>query len=336
MSILFNVLINEIEANDIISLNEKLYMESLNSMPADEEKVQFDSIIVMESIIENEGKIKELFRKVIRLFKFNPSSKMAYDVEILKDVNPDKVGSSNKKMHVRQDTFKLVCEILDRGDDPKNSLATIVSNGMKELGEYNEFIKQSMPTLLQRIFTNPNFTGNSKLKATSGLKAMMFGALIASLMAEKISKGELDANSLKTLNIMGDIINSFAGNSADNENITDRTIQKLKDINSKLASADLSPYDATPESQKVYATYIKNYQPNLYASALIIKELSKNKPIKKAALIYDKFKKYTAEKSTYDIVEKLANLIEVLPILDDISKNLGKIFEKIVEDMRNA
>lgn len=331
MSTLFNVLINEIEANDTISLNEKLYMESLNSMPADEEKVQFDSIIVMESIIENEGKIKELFRKVIRLFKFNPSSKMAYDAEILKDVNPDKVSSSNKKMHVRQDTFKLVCEILDRGDDPRNSLATIVSNGMKELGEYNEFIKQSMPTLLQRIFT-----GNSKLKATSGLKAMMFGALIASLMAEKISKGELDANSLKILNIMGDIINSFAGNSEDNENITDRTIQKLKDINSKLAAADLSPYDATPESQKVYATYIKNYQPNLYASALIIKELSKNKPIKKAALIYDKFKKYTAEKSTYDIVEKLANLIEVLPILDDISKNLGKIFEKIVEDMRNA
>lgn len=336
MSTLFNVLINEIEANDTISLNEKLYMESLNSIPADEEKVHFDSIIVMESIIENEGKIKELFRKVIRLFKFNPSSKMAYDAEILKDVNPDKVGSSNKKMHVRQDTFKLVCEILDRGDDPRNSLATIVSNGMKELGEYNEFIKQSMPTLLQRIFTNPNFTGNSKLKATSGLKAMMFGALIASLMAEKISKGELDANSLKILNIMGDIINSFAGNSEDNENITDRTIQKLKDINSKLAAADLSPYDATPESQKVYATYIKNYQPNLYASALIIKELSKNKPIKKAALIYDKFKKYTAEKSTYDIVEKLANLIEVLPILDDISKNLGKIFEKIVEDMRNA
>ena len=336
MSTLFNSLLNEMDINDILKENEKAYMESLNSIPADIENCTFESIINLESVIENEGWFKKIFRNIVRAFKFRASSKVEYDLSILKDVNPNLVSSENKKIHVREETLKLLGEILDRGKDENQDLARIVGANRRELADYNKFVDEALPGWFKRLIRwLPNYKPDDTLTHTTTMYIRLGNTTYMNTTIEYVLKKRLDKDTSAILNLFGKCINSLAGNSGpDNDKVTETTIKKLNELYDRLRQTDNSTYDATPEQQKAYVNTIKKYQPELYAGAAVLKELSVQRPVRKAELLYEKFKKYTQDQITKDNAEKLSGIIDAFDIMQRIDEKLADIFGNIISDMR--
>ena len=152
---------------------------------------------------------------------------------------------------------------------------------------------------------------------------------------EYVLKKRLDKDTSAILNLFGKCINSLAGNSGpDDDKVTETTIKKLNELYDRLRQTDNSTYDATPEQQKAYVNTIKKYQPELYAGAAVLKELSVQRPVRKAELLYEKFKKYTQDQITKDNAEKLSGIIDAFDIMQRINEKLTDIFGNIISDMR--
>ena len=337
MSTLFNAIVNNIEDIEINEYNEKLYLESINSIPEDSEGIIFESIIGNESVIENEGWIKKVFRNIVRFFKFRNSSKVDYDLSILKDVNSNLVGSENKKIHLREETLNLLIEILDRGKDEKHDLARIVGANRRELADYNKFINEALPGWFRRLIRwLPNYKPDDQLTYTTTMYIQLGDTTYMSTTVEYILKKRLDKDTSAILNLMAKCINSLAGNSnGDDTRVTEETIKKLNEVYDKLRQSDTSAYDATPEQQKKYVDTIKKYQPELYSSAAVLKELSVQRPVRKSEVLYEKFKNYTQDQITKDNAEKLNGIVDAFDILQKINDRLADIFGKVISDMRS-
>lgn len=337
MSTLFNAIVNNIEDIEINEYNEKLYLESINSIPENSEGVVFESIIGNESVIENEGWIKKVFRNIVRFFKFRNSSKVDYDLSILKDVNSNLVGSENKKIHLREETLNLLIEILDRGKDENHDLARIVGTNRRELADYNKFINEALPGWFRRLIRwLPNYKPDDQLTYTTTMYIQLGDTTYMSTTVEYILKKRLDKDTSAILNLMAKCINSLAGNSnGDDTRVTEETIKKLNEVYDKLRQSDTSAYDATPEQQKKYVDTIKKYQPELYSSAAVLKELSVQRPVRKSEVLYEKFKNYTQDQITKDNAEKLNGIVDAFDILQKINDRLADIFGKVISDMRS-
>lgn len=336
MSTLFNAIVNNIEESEINKYNEKLYLESVNSIPEDSEGVIFESIIGNESVIENEGWFKKIFRSIIRFFKFRNASKVEYDLSVLKDVNPNLVSSENKSIHVREETLALLKEILDRGKDENQDLARIVGANRRELDEYTKFINEALPGWFRRLIRwLPNYKPDDNLTYTTTMYMTIGNTTYMSTTVEYVLKKRLDRDTSAILNLMAKCINSLAGNSeGDDTRVTETTLKKLNELYDRLRKSDNSQYDATPEQQKNYADFIKKYQPELYSSAAVIKELSVERPVRKSEVLYEKFKNYTQDQITKDNAEKLSEIVDAFDILQKINEKLADIFGKIIKDMR--
>lgn len=136
---IFN-LIEEIEIENDKLYNENMYTESLNSLPEGELDYSF------ESIINDEGKVKEYFRRFIRLFKFSSISKINYDISILKNVNDLKVGTSDKKLKVSKDTLSLVFKLLENGKSADEMLSSNIKYNNMKLKTFTDFFKYIITT----------------------------------------------------------------------------------------------------------------------------------------------------------------------------------------------
>ena len=156
-----------------------------------------------------------------------------------------------------------------------------------------------------------------------------------STTVEYVLKKRLDRDTSVILNVMAKCINSLAGNSSgDDTRVTETTLKKLNELYDRLRQTDNSQYNATPEQQKNYADFIKKYQPELYSSAAVMRELSVERPVRKSEVLYEKFKKYTQDQITKDNAEKLSEIIDAFDILQKINEKLADIFGKIIKDMR--
>ena len=326
---IFN-LIDENELENIKLHNEQMYTESINSLPEGEEE------FIFESIIENEGWFKKTFRNIIRFFKFRNASKVEYDLSILKDVNPNLVSSENKSIHVREETLALLKEILDRGIDENQDLARIVGANRRELADYNKFINEALPGWFRRLVRwLPNYKPDDQLTHTTTMYISLGNTTYMSTTVEYVLKKRLDRDTSSILNVMAKCINSLAGNSSgDDTRVTETTLKKLNELYDRLRQTDNSQYNATPEQQTNYADFIKKYQPELYSSAAVMRELSVERPVRKSEVLYEKFKKYTQDQITKDNAEKLSEIIDAFDILQKINEKLADIFGKIIKDMR--
>lgn len=338
---IFN-LIEEIEIENDKLYNENMYTESLNSLPEGELDYSF------ESIINDEGKVKEYFRRFIRLFKFSSISKINYDISILKNVNDLKVGTSDKKLKVSKDTLSLVFKLLENGKSADEMLSSSIKYNNLKLKTFTDFLNTSLPPAFFSSSIGPDYklkryTDNSKI---SIILVGVLGLLFASF--EYIDR----INFEKETNVILDILTSYIGiiagdkeeivkandsnGTADFVELKQSTLQKLKDIANKLQQAESEqPYTATPQEQKDYAQLLISNNQTLFIGANLLKDVASKSIIKKNAVAYNKFKERASHSDlTMDNARRLSELVDVMGILNNIIKSLSVIFGRIVDDCR--
>ena len=338
---IFN-LIEEIEIENDKLYNEKMYTESLNTLPEGELDFSF------ESIINDEGKVKEYFRRFIRLFKFSSISKINYDINILKNVNNLKVGTSDKKLKVSKDTLSLVFKLLENGKSADEMLNSSIKYNNLRLKTFNDFLYTSLPPAIFASTIGPGdklkrYSDNSKIVL---IFVGVLGLLFASF--EYIDRVDFEKETNVILDILTSYIGIIAGDAAevvkandpngtaDYVELKQSTVQKLKDIANKLKQSETEqPYTANEEQQKEYAQLLVSNNQTLFVGANLLRDVASKTLIKKNAIAYNKFKERASHSDlTMDNARRLSELVDVMDILNGIIKSLSVIFGRIVDDCR--